>query len=440
MNWIIREVRLLLPEGEREGDAWIKNGRWAALGQVPDRARGFTYEARGAYLLPGLIDTHVHFRDPGLSAKGTFYTESRAALAGGVTTVFDMPNTVPPTTTLERWEAKNRHIHGRAWTNYGLYFGATIDNLSEIRRLDPRRVPGVKVFLASSTGDMLVEDGAVVRRLLQESPVRVVVHSEKESLIRAARAQWEGASWEEVPDLHTRARPIEACVESTRWLLEEAATSQAPVHILHVTTAAEIALLRERPSGVTAETCPVYLQWSAEDFPAYRNLLKCNPSLKYRSDQEALWAALVEGTLSTVGTDHAPHQWEEKALPYPQAPSGVPSMGYLLPWLWTMGQKRGLSLTFWLEKMVYAPARLWNIHERGGLVEGNYADGVLFSPVEETEVPPTESPEHFGKCRWTPLGAARLQGRVLAVWVNGHLSFEKGLFLGSPAGLPVELA
>ncbi|MCS7152672.1 MAG: amidohydrolase family protein [Bacteroidia bacterium] len=437
MNWIIREVRILTPSGEIEGDAWIREGRWAAVGQVPDSARGLTIEGKGRYLLPGLIDTHVHFRDLGLSHKGTFYTESRAAVAGGVTTAFDMPNTSPPTTTLRRWEEKMHYVSQRSWTNYALYFGATEHNLPEIRLLDPHRVPGVKVFLASSTGDLLVTDEAYVRQLMKESPVRLVFHSEKESLIRAAHAQWAEVEWETMPDLHTRLRPPEACIESTRWLLREATDSSVPVHILHITTGEEVQLLRHRPASVSAETCPIYLQWSSEDFSTYKHLLKCNPALKSSADREMLWQGLIEGTLEVVGTDHAPHLWTEKMRPYPEAPSGAPAHGYLLPWLWTMGRARGLSLSFWVEKMVYAPVRIWRIKERGAIQEGNWADGVLFAPEEETPVPAPLAPQHYSRVAWSPLSGFTLQGRVKAVWVNGQLSFYNGYFHGAPAGQPV---
>nr|BAL57476.1 dihydroorotase [uncultured Bacteroidetes bacterium] len=386
-----------------------------------------------------MIDTHVHFREPGLTAKGTFYTESRAALAGGVTTVFDMPNTRPPTTTVAAWEAKNARIAGRSWTNYALYAGATPHNLPDLRRLDPTRVPGIKVFMASSTGDLLVSDERIWRRLLRESPLRLVFHSEHDPTIQAAYSQWASHSWEEVPDLHTRARPPEACILTTQWLLEEAPHAQVPLHLLHITTQEEVALLRKRPPHVSAETCPVYLTWSAEDFPTYKNFLKCNPSLKYAADKEALWQGLSEGVIEVVGTDHAPHTWAEKNAPYAQAPAGVPSHGYLLPWLWTIGQARGIPIRFWIEKMVHKPAQRWNLKERGPIQEGNWADAVLFLPEGETRVPPPHSPDHWVKCQWHPLGGKRLQGQVLAVWVNGQLSFAHGKLLSPPAGKPVEM-
>lgn len=440
MNWLIHEARILTPEGEIRGDAWIKEGRWAAIGHIPPHAKGFSFPANGAYLLPGLIDTHVHFREPGLTAKGNFYTESRAAIAGGVTTVFDMPNTLPPTTTLEAWTSKRALVRGKSWTNFALYFGATADNLPAIRQLSPKEVPGVKIFLASSTGELLLNDEPCVRALMRHSPVRLLFHSEKEERIQAARQQWEQATWAEVPDLHTRARPPEACIESTRWLLAEAVHATVPIHILHITTAEEVALLRHRPAHLSAETCPVYLQWSAEDFPRYQNLLKCNPSLKYASDKAALWQGLMEGTLTVVGTDHAPHLLTEKTLPYPQAPSGVPSHGYVLPWLWTLGQAFQLPLAFWIEKMVYAPARLWQIQERGPIQEGFWADAVLFDPDGTTTLPPLEAPTYPTKCRWSPLAGSSLRGRVIAVWVNGTLSYANGLFIGRPAGQEVRFA
>ncbi|MCS6789388.1 MAG: amidohydrolase family protein [Bacteroidia bacterium] len=440
MNWILREVRMLLPEGEREGDAWIKEGRWQALGVVPDKAVGKEVRAKGMYLLPGLIDTHVHFREPGLTHKGNLYTESRAALAGGVTTIFDMPNTSPPTTTQERWEAKMHLAQNRCWTNYAFYFGATSDNIKEIHRLSPKAVPGVKIFLASSTGELLLTDEKILHRLVRESPVRLVFHSEKESLIQAAQRQYPSATWEKVPDLHYRLRPPEACIESTRWLLELACESQVALHIVHLTTAQEVNLLRHRPAHVSAETCPVYLTWSKEDFPRYRNFLKCNPSLKRIEDQEMLWRGLEEGVIEVVGTDHAPHTIEEKMRSYYEAPSGVPAHGYLLPWLYTIGQARGLSLSFWVEKMAHAPARLWNIQQRGMLREGFWADGVLFDAQASTRVPSVGSAQHYSLCRWSPLAGRTLHGKVQATWVNGQLSFWDGTFHAPAAGRAVDFA
>jgi dihydroorotase len=380
----------------------------------------------------------VHFREPGYPEKGTFYTESRAALAGGVTTVFDMPNTQPATTTLSRLREKIALVQGRAWTNYAFYFGATPHNLELIRQLNPAEVPGVKVFLASSTGDLLVTDKQLVETIVAHAPVRVLFHSESEALIQAARAAWAGQSWEEVPDLHTRVRPATACIATTQWLLELSHRYPTPLHILHITTKEEVALLRGRPPHLTAETCPVYLFYTAEDFANYRNRLKCNPALKYPEDREALWQGLREGVFSVVGTDHAPHTYAEKQASYWEAPAGVPTHPYLLPWVYTMGLERGVGIEQWVAVLAWGPARLWRLRGRGFLREGAWADMVLFDPEGETVVPPMGHPESLNKCGWSPLAGRSLRGAVEVVWVNGYLSYEKGYFRGLPRGEAVD--
>ncbi len=434
-TWRIVEARLCLEEGWIEGDLWVKEGRIAAIGRLPRHAYGPIYQAKGAYLLPGLIDTHVHFREPGFPHKGTFYTESRAAVAGGVTTTFDMPNTMPSTTTLQRWYEKKTCIAPHAWTNYALYFGATHENLSEIVRLSPREVPGVKVFLASSTGDLLVTEEKVVRALFERSPVRLVFHSEVEALIQEAMRAYQGKDWQDYPDLHARVRPPEACIESSRWLLDMSRSYEVSIHLLHISTREEVTLLQQAPPHVSAETCPAYLAWNATDFARYQNLLKCNPALKGPEHQQALWRGIREGIFRTVGTDHAPHTLAEKQLPYWQAPAGIPTHPYLLPWLYTMGVAQEVSLRRWIELLAWGPAKLWNIQARGFLREGYWADLVLFDPEGETVV--SNGFLSLNKCGWHPLRGQTLRGRVVSTWVNGHLTYDGFYFLGAPAGQAV---
>ncbi len=436
-SWRIYEAQIVTEGGLLAGDLWVHRGRIASVGHIPDKAVGSLLHARERWLLPGLIDTHVHFRDPGLRSKGSFYTESRAALAGGVTTVFDMPNVQPATTSRAALEAKAALMAGRSWVNYAFYLGATPDNLEEIRRLNPKQVPGVKVFLASSTGDLLVTHPHQVEAIIAASPVRVVFHSEVETLIQAAHQRWGHYTWDEVLDLHTRCRPAEACIQSTQYLLELASRYQTPLHILHVTTEGEVDLLRGRPPHVTAETCPVYIMWDAQHFATYQNRLKCNPSLKYTSDREALWRGVAEGVFDTIGTDHAPHTLAEKQRPYLAAPSGVPTHPYLLPWLYAMGAERGIPLVHWVRLAAWQPARLWRIQDRGQIQEGAWADLVLFDPAGQTVVPPDGHPNSLNYCGWHPLAGHTLQGAVRAVWVNGYLSYAGEYFWGRPSGMAV---
>ncbi len=386
-------------------------------------------DARGRYLLPGLIDTHVHFRDPGLCHKADIESESRAALAGGVTSYMDMPNTQPQTTTLEAWQAKNESAAGRSWANYAFYLGATNQNIDCLLRADYRRVPAVKLFMGSSTGNMLVDDETSLRRIFAEVPALIAVHCESEARIKANKAHYMQTVGERLPiEYHSRIRDEEACYEATSLAVGLAEEYGARLHVLHISTAQELALFGQGPlqdKRITAETCPHYLLLSTKDYASYGSLIKCNPALKQESDRLALIAALKDGHIDTLGSDHAPHLLAEKQGDALTAVSGCPSIQFNLLLLLELARNGLIDQALIVQKYCHAPAMLYHIADRGYVREGYYADLVL---VEEVPAWTLSRDAVLSKCAWSPYEGWRFHHRVSRVFVNGDLAYDQGLW------------
>lgn len=382
-------------------------------------------EAQGLWLFPGVIDEHVHFREPGLTRKGDMHTESVAALAGGVTTVFDMPNTVPQTTTRAALEQKKALAARSMATNYSFYIGATNDNDGEVLRADYSTTCGVKVFLGSSTGGMLLDDAAALRRLLSTVPARVAAHCEDEPMIAAAMREARLHYGEAVPwAQHATIRGSGACLKSTSLAVALARETGARLHIMHVSTAAEVALLDEpgTDARITGEATPTYLWFSSDDYERLGPLLKCNPSVKTCADRSALRQAVAQGRLCTVGTDHAPHTLEEKTgHGYWQTPSGLPMVAHSLPLMLRLADEGCWSYATVARQLSEAPADLWGVEDRGHVRHGAWADLTLVekTPWRETE----QGPYH---CGWTPLAGEQFNHRVVATWVSGQLAWQRG--------------
>ena len=396
-----------------------------------------TIDATGCYLLPGVIDTHVHFRDggDGSNPAGDFATESRAARAGGVTSVIDMPNTQPPTISLENLEAKERMAAEKSVVNYGFMLGATNSNIDALLDIDPTRYAAIKLFLGSSTGNMLVDNSEALDHLFEKSGKLIVAHCESEPIIRNnmanLKAEFQGTAGETAA-LHPRVRNTEACFVSTYQAVERARRYHTRLHIAHISTATELSLLSNQAldqKHVTAEVTPNHLWFDDRDYAQLGNRIKCNPAIKSDNDRLALWAALEDGLIDTIATDHAPHPLSAKEKPYFDAPSGIPSIQHSLQMMLEAIFADNVRKTadcadltaHWLplivEKMCHNPARLFGIRERGFLRCGYHADLVLVRPVPQGEKITRDALLY--KCGWSPLEGMTLHSRIEHVWVNG---------------------
>ena len=384
-------------------------------------------DATDMLLMPGVIDTHVHFRDGGMSENpaGTFYTESRAALAGGVTSVIDMPNTKPQTTTIEALEAKEALAARDSAVNYGFMLGATNDNIDTLLAIEPTRYAAIKLFLGSSTGNMLVNDSEQLDHLFRDAKKLIVAHCEEEAVVQAnmlnMKREYQGTD-KETAALHPQIRNTEACFLSTYKAIERARRFDTRLHIAHISTATELSLLSNfeiTKKNITAEVTPNHLWFDDRDYAKLGNLIKCNPAIKSNDDRLALWAALEDDIIDTIATDHAPHPIEAKQKPYFDAPSGIPSIQHSLQMMLEAGVNDEL-LTLIVSKMCHNPALLFGIKDRGFIRKGYKADLVLVrTGVEET----VTKESLLSKCGWSPLEGMTFHSHIEHVFVNGK---EKG--------------
>ena len=382
-------------------------------------------DAEGLLLLPGVIDTHVHFRDGGNSENpaGTFYSESRAARAGGVTSVIDMPNTNPQTTTLEALEDKEALAARDSAVNYGFMLGATNDNIDTLLAIDPIRYAAIKLFLGSSTGNMLVNDPEQLDHLFRDARKLIVAHCEEERVVQANlanyKAQYAGTSGEQA-SLHPKIRNNEACFLSTYHAIERARRYGTRLHVAHLSTATELSLLSNfdiDKKHITAEVTPNHLWFDDRDYAELGNLIKCNPAIKTNDDRLALWAALEDDLIDTIATDHAPHPLEAKKKPYFDAPSGIPSIQHSLQMMIESAIDNKELLTMIVSKMCHNPAILFGIAGRGFIRKGYKADLVLVRPGVEEKV---TRESLLYKCGWSPLVGETFHSRIEHVWVNGN--------------------
>ena len=431
---------IIVNEGKTfQGDLLIQGGKIARImgknaltEDVEMHPQTMFIDATGCLLLPGGIDEHVHFRDPGLTHKGDFHSESRAAVAGGVCTVLDMPNTVPQTTTNALWEEKQASAEGRMYTNYAFYLGATNDNLAEVVKTDPKKVCGIKLFMGSSTGNMLVDKNEVLVRLFRESPCLIAAHCEDEQIIHANTVcSKDLASKGEVvldASIHPFIRTSEACYKSSFKAVEMAEHFGARLHVLHISTQRELSLFRNniplKDKKITAETCPHYLWFDAHDYEDKSFAIKCNPAIKSHRDKEALLQAVREGLIDTIGTDHAPHLLEEKFTgDYFTSKSGFPSIQHSLDIMVNaMGKE---SLPMLVQLMCHNPAVLYQIDRRGFIREGYHADLAL---VDMNVGRMISNQTEYSKCGWTPYDGLQTHCTVTHTFVNGNLVFENGMF------------
>ena len=374
-------------------------------------------DAEGAYVLPGVIDTHVHFRDPGLTAKADFFSESKAAAAGGVTTVFDMPNTVPQTTTREAFSEKMALAARKSRVNYGFFFGATTDNVDVLPKLNRRKVAGVKLFMGASTGNMLVDDEAALRAVFENCRLPIVAHCEDSAVI-ARRMAEARERYGDDPDVchHPEIRSAEACYASTVKAVALATETGARLHVAHITTERELGLFSAGDTHITAEACVPHLLFTDADYARLGTRIKCNPAVKTAADRAALRRALSEGIISSIATDHAPHALTDKVGGAARAASGMPMVQFSLVAMLDLVDEGVLSIERLVELMCHAPARLFNIENRGFLREGYKADLVMV----RRDHPWTLTPNRIAsRCNWSPLEGHTFKWRVARTFCNG---------------------
>lgn len=408
-------------------------------GQCPPEIRESAVEivdAGGALVMPGVIDDQVHFREPGLTEKGEILTESRAAAAGGVTSYMEMPNTRPPATTIELLEEKYARAAEVSAVNYSFYLGATNDNIAEIERVDPERICGVKVFMGSSTGNMLVDNEQTLADIFKFSPTLVATHCEDEATIKANLASARRAYGDDIPvAMHPVIRSAEACYRSTAHAVELAHKYGGRLHVLHLSTARELNLFeRNKPleeKRVTNEICVHHLWFSEGDYAAKGNFIKWNPSIKSASDRDSLRAAVRSGLADVVATDHAPHLLAEKQRPYLEAPSGGPLVQHSLAAMLTLAspQQGVFTAAQVVERMCHAPSRLFRIKERGFLRPGYYADIAIVDLNQPWTVSrDTDTPDEriLYKCGWSPFEGIPLSAKVRHTFVNGRMVYSSG--------------
>lgn len=391
--------------------------------------QGRELDAEGCFLIPGVIDDQVHFREPGLTHKAEIYTESRAALAGGVTSYMEMPNVVPKTTTIERLEEKMGIGAARSAVNYSFFMGTTNDNLEELKKVNPRNTCGVKIFMGSSTGDMLVDDENILDKIFAEIPILIATHCENENRVKARMAQWIQQYGENIPPAeHARIRDEEACLLSSSFARDLALKHNTRLHILHITTEEELALFRNdiplAQKRITSEVCVHHLHFTADDYASLGNFIKCNPAIKDSRHREALWQALLDDRLDIIATDHAPHTLQEKQMPYTQSPSGLPLVQHSLQLMLNYASQGRITYEKVIDKMCHKPAVCFQIDRRGYIREGYFADLVLVKPNSQFVV---GNENLLYKCGWSPLSSMVFNHTIDKVWVNGTLGWDGGL-------------
>jgi len=436
---LIRNVTIVNENNQFKGSVFIENEQIVKVIGDSDtssiRAKQ-VIDGTGKYLFPGIIDDQVHFREPGLTKKADIYTESKAAVAGGITSFMEMPNTIPQATTIELLEEKYTIASQKSLANYSFYLGATNDNLEEIKKVDPEKVCGLKVFMGSSTGNMLVNDSNSLSRIFAESPVLIATHCEDEETINRNTILYKETFGENVPvKYHPKIRSEEACYKSSSLAVELAKKYNSRLHVLHISTAKELELfentLSSKEKRIRAEVCVHHLWFSEEDYDQFGTYIKWNPAIKSVQDREALIGALKNNKIDVIATDHAPHTLEEKNNPYFKAPSGGPLVQHALVAMLELYHMGKISLEEIVNKMCHAPADLFNVRERGYIKEGYKADLVLADLNSPWKV---QNDNILYKCRWSPFEGQKFKSKVTHTIVNGNLVYDHGTFNESAKG------
>lgn len=429
-TFIIKNAQIINEGKIFQGDLLIKNQRIEKIGREISAAADSVIDANGKLLLPGVIDDQVHFREPGLTHKADIYTESKAAVAGGTTAFMEMPNVSPPTLTQKLLSEKYAIASQKSLANYSFYMGTSNDNIEEVLRTDPQNVCGIKIFMGSSTGNMLVDDAKTLERVFSNAPTLIATHCEDEATIQRNLQEAIEKFGEDIPiEMHPEIRSRDACYLSSSFASELAKKQGARLHILHISTADEIGLfdnqLKLEEKKITSEACIHHLWFSDYDYARKGTSIKWNPAVKKADDREAIWQALLADKIDVIATDHAPHTSEEKQNKYTKAPSGGPLVQHSLVAMLELHRQGKISLEKIVEKMCHNPAILFKIKERGFIREGYFADLVLVDMSRPWQV---EKNNILYKCGWSPFEGQEFQSMVTHTFVSGHLAYEEGKF------------
>ncbi|WP_410878758.1 dihydroorotase [Myroides sp. DW712] len=427
-NYLIKNGSLVNEGVVKKGDILIQEGKIARIADAIEATENIqVIDATGKYVIPGMIDDQVHFREPGLTHKGDIASESRAAVAGGITSFIEQPNTVPNAVTQELLEQKYEIASSTSYANYSFMMGGTNDNLEELLLTNPRNVAGIKLFLGSSTGNMLVDRQDVLEKIFSSTSMLIAVHAEDEGTIQANLQQHKEQYGEDIPvECHPIIRSEEACYISSSKAIELAKKTGARLHVFHVSTGKETELFRNdiplKDKKITAEVCVHHLWFTDQDYATKGNFIKWNPAVKTLADREKLWEALLDDRIDVIATDHAPHTKEEKAKAYTQAPSGGPLVQHALVSLFEAKKQGRITVEKIVEKTAHNPAILFQIEKRGFLKEGYHADIVLIDPNASWEV---NQENILYKCGWSPFEGETFSSKVTHTFVNGCLVYEK---------------
>lgn len=437
-NYLIRNARIVNEGRIMEGDVFIKHGRIERIGgslKVEGESR--EVDAEGKYLLPGVIDDQVHFREPGLTHKANIYTESRAAVAGGTTSFMEMPNTIPNALTQELLEEKYEIARNTSLANYSFFMGTSNNNADEVLRTNDKKkdICGIKIFMGASTGNMLVDNFVTLNKIFSEAEVLIATHCEDERVIKRNFDALKASGKIPEPADHPVIRDAEACFESSFTAIQLAKKYNTRLHILHISTARELQLFTNlfplEDKRITSEVCVHHLHFTADDYAKLGYRIKCNPAIKAPENKAALWEALLDDRLDIIATDHAPHLLSEKEPPYEHAHAGLPLVQHSLLMMMQYVKEGRISIEKIVEKMSHAVAKCFQIADRGYIREGYFADLVLVDPNKPFLV----SPENiYYKCGWSPLEGVQFSSSIEKTWVNGHLVYENGRFDESHKG------
>ncbi|KAB1156836.1 dihydroorotase [Flavobacterium luteum] len=439
MNRILIKNAKIVNEGLIfQGDVLIEDEYIVEIAETISAKSATTkiIDAEGNYLIPGAIDDQVHFREPGLTHKGDIASESRAAVAGGITSYIEQPNTVPNAVTQELLEEKYQLAAGKSFANYSFMMGGTNDNLEEILKTNPRNVAGLKLFLGSSTGDMLVDSSESLEKIFSSTKLLIAVHSEDELTVKANLEKYKLEYGDDIPvKFHPEIRSVEACYKSTVKIIGLAKRTGARLHVFHISTAKELDLFTNKipleKKQITAEVCIHHLWFSDEDYETKGNLIKWNPAVKTKNDRKALWEALIDGRIDVVATDHAPHTLEEKKNPYTKAPSGGPLVQHAVVAMFEAYHQGKISIEKIVEKMAHNPAKIFKIEKRGFIKVGFYADLVIVN----IGLPWSVKKENIlAKCGWSPFEGFTFKSRITHTFVNGQLVYNNFKVKETPQG------